>query len=166
MTDEARDRVSVLVPTVEWTPACDDLLEGLRDGEELLVICDSESDPVADRETPDGVEILVAGEPVGCSGKANAMAYGIERAGNDRFVWTDADFRRDDDWLDRLVAEGEKHGPATAIPYFYGAAGGSSSRRGRSSSRRFCSISTSGTGAETPGAAARRSPARIWTSTR
>ena len=120
MTGQDRDRVSVLVPTIEWTPACDDLIEGLRPGDELLMICDSASDPVAGRETPDGVEILVAGEPVGCSGKANAMAYGMERAENDRFVWTDADFRRDDEWLDRLVEAGGTHGPATAIPYFYG----------------------------------------------
>jgi hypothetical protein len=44
----------------------------------------------------------------------------MERATNDRFVWTDADFPRDDAWLDRLVAEGERHGPATAVPFFYG----------------------------------------------
>jgi hypothetical protein len=115
-----REPVSVLVPTTRWTPACEDLVEGLREGDELFVICDARSDPVADRETPAGVEVLVAGEPVGCSGKANAMAHGMERAENDRFVWTDADFRRDADWLDRLATAGETHGPATAIPYFYG----------------------------------------------
>lgn len=115
-----RDPVSVLVPTPEWTPACEDLAGQLRAGDELLVICDSASDPVAGRGTPAGVEVLVAGEPAGCSGKANAMAYGMERAENDRFVWTDADFRRDDDWLGELVAAGQAHGPATAIPYFYG----------------------------------------------
>ena len=69
---------------------------------------------------PEGVEVLVAGDPEGCSGKANAMARGMERAANDRFVWTDGDFERDDGWLDRLVREGDEHGPATAIPFFYG----------------------------------------------
>lgn len=120
MNTADREPVSVLLPTIEWTPACEDLVEQLRPNDELLVICDSDSDPVADREPPEGVEILVAGAPRGCSGKANAMAHGMERASNDRFVWTDADFRREDDWLDRLVAEGDEHGAATAIPFFYG----------------------------------------------
>jgi hypothetical protein len=75
---------------------------------------------VAGHDPPDGVEILVGGEPEGCSGKANAMACGMERATNDRFVWTDADFERDDDWLDRLVEAGEQRGPATAVPFWYG----------------------------------------------
>jgi hypothetical protein len=115
-----RDAASVLLPTVRWTAACDQMAEQLRDGDELFVICDSEDDPVADRDPPDGVDVLVAGEPNGCSGKANAIAYGLEHATNDRFVWTDADFERDDDWLDRLVAEGEEHGPTTAVPFWYG----------------------------------------------
>lgn len=119
-TTANREPTTVLLPTVEWTPACDDLAGQLRPGDELLVICDSESDPVAGTDPPERVDVLVAGEPEGCSGKANAMAHGMERAENDRFVWTDADFRREDDWLDRLVAEGETHGPATAIPFFYG----------------------------------------------
>jgi len=115
-----REPASVLLPTVEWTAACDQVAAQLRDGDELFVICDTEDDPVASRDPPDGVEILVAGEPEGCSGKANAMACGMERATNDRFVWTDADFERDDDWLDRLVDAGERRGPATAVPFWYG----------------------------------------------
>jgi len=115
-----RDAASVLLPTVEWTAACDQMAAQLRDGDELFVICDTEDDPVASRDPPDGVEILTAGEPEGCSGKANAMAHGMERATNDRIVWTDADFERDGDWLDRLVAAGEAHGPATAVPFWYG----------------------------------------------
>lgn len=120
MSGDQRQPVSVLLPTVEWTTACDDLVANLRDGDELLVICDSESDPVTNRDPPDQVEILVAGEPEGCSGKANAMAYGMERASNDRFVWTDDDYERSDDWLDRLVAHGEEHGPTSVLPYFVG----------------------------------------------
>ncbi|MFB6300223.1 MAG: glycosyltransferase family 2 protein [Halobacteriales archaeon] len=115
-----RDAVSILLPTVEWTDPCDQMAAQLRADDELFVICDATDDPVAGHDPPDGVEILVAGEPEGCSGKANAMAYGMERATNDRFVWTDADFERDKDWLDRLVAAGEKHGPATAVPFWYG----------------------------------------------
>lgn len=115
-----RSAVSVLLPTVEWTKACDQVAAQLEEGDELFVICDTETDPVASHEPPEGVEILVAGEPEGCSGKANAMAYGMERATNDRFVWTDADFERDEEWLDQLVTAGEKHGPATAVPFWYG----------------------------------------------
>lgn len=115
-----RDAASVLLPTVEWTTACDQMAAQLRDGDELFVICDTDADPVASHDPPDSVEILTAGDPEGCSGKANAMAYGMERATNDRIVWTDADFERDGDWLDRLVAAGEAHGPATAVPFWYG----------------------------------------------
>jgi len=96
--------------------ACDQL--GPED--ELLVICDSERDPVAGHDPPEGVEICIAGEPEGCSGKANALAHGMARARHNRFVWTDDDFERADDWLDRLIAAGEANGPATAIPFFTG----------------------------------------------
>jgi hypothetical protein len=115
-----RDAASVLLPTVRWTAACDQVAAQLRPDDELFVICDSETDPVADHDPPDGASVLVAGEPEGCSGKANAIAHGLERASNDRIVMTDADFERDDDWLDRLVAAGETHGPATAVPFWYG----------------------------------------------
>lgn len=115
-----RDPVSVLLPTTEWGTACDQLAADLDSGDELLVVCDSPADPVSGHDPPDGVEILVAGEPTGCSGKANALAHGMERATNDRLVWTDDDFERDPGWLDRLVAAGERHGPASAIPVFLG----------------------------------------------
>jgi hypothetical protein len=115
-----RDPVSVLLPTMEWNTACEQLAAQLKPNDELLVVCDSERDPVAGHDPPEGVRILVAGEPEGCSGKANALAHGMRRARHDRFVWTDDDFERDPDWLDRLVAAGERHGPATAIPFFGG----------------------------------------------
>lgn len=120
MTGGERDAVSVLLPTVEWRPACEQLASQLAENDELLLICDLESDPIAGRETPAGVTVLTAGEPEGCSGKANALAYGTEQAENDRFVWTDDDFDRSSDWLDRLVAAGERHGPATVVPDFVG----------------------------------------------
>jgi hypothetical protein len=115
-----REPASILLPTIEWTDACEQVAAQLRNDDELFVICDTDNDPVASHDPPDGVEILIAGEPEGCSGKANAVAFGMERASHDRFVWTDADFDRDEAWLDRLVAAGEAHGPATAVPFWYG----------------------------------------------
>lgn len=115
-----RDPVSVLLPTIQWNTACDQLAAQVAPDDELLIICDSEQDPIAGHETPKGVEILIAGEPEGCSGKANALAHGMTHARHDRFVWTDDDFERGPDWLDRLVAAGQTHGPSTAVPFFAG----------------------------------------------
>jgi hypothetical protein len=115
-----RDEVSVLLPTTEWTDACDQVAEQLYQKDELLIVCDAPEDPVTRQDPPDGVEILVAGEPTGCSGKANAVAYGMQQAANDRFVWTDADFSHNNNWLDKLVTAGQQHGPATAVPFWYG----------------------------------------------
>ena len=119
--------MSVVLPTVEWTGACDDVAEQLRPDDELFVVCDAPTDPVTehDAETaavdPEAaVRVVVAGEPEGCSGKANAVAHACSRARHDRLVWTDADFRHGPGWLDRLVAAGERHGPATAVPVFRG----------------------------------------------
>ena len=39
--------VSVLLPTVEWGPACEQVAAQLDSGDELLVVCDTDSDPVA-----------------------------------------------------------------------------------------------------------------------
>lgn len=115
-----REPVSILLPTTRWNTACDQLAAQLAPDDELLVICDTEQDPVARHDAPDGVRILVAGEPEDCSGKANALAHGMSQARHSRFVWTDDDFDRGPDWLDRLVVAGETHGPATAIPFFTG----------------------------------------------
>ncbi|EMA66559.1 hypothetical protein C461_10978 [Halorubrum aidingense JCM 13560] len=113
---------SVLLPTVRWTDACEEVAAQLGAGDELLVICDTADDPVADRrgETPDGARIVLAGEPEGCSGKANAIAAGMAAATNDRIVWTDDDFRHPDDWLATLAADYERQGPTTEIPVFVG----------------------------------------------
>jgi hypothetical protein len=80
--------VSVLLPTVEWGPACEQVAAQL------------ESD--------------------GCSGKANALAYGMERANCDRFLWTDDDFDHGDDWLGRVKALADEHGVVTGVPVFVG----------------------------------------------
>ncbi|QWC18745.1 glycosyltransferase [Halorubrum sp. 2020YC2] len=146
--------VSVLLPTVRWTDACDEVADQLRgpeafggadnagagegagddagsgdDGDgadpaadELLVICDSPDDPVAERrgDLPERVRLRVAGEPEGCSGKANAIAAGMEAAANDRVAWTDDDFHHPPDWLAALDADYEPRGPTTEVPVFVG----------------------------------------------
>ncbi|MDB2260395.1 glycosyltransferase [Halorubrum ezzemoulense] len=131
--------VSVLLPTVRWTDACDEVAAQLRgsealggeasgaadddaDADELLVICDSPDDPVADRQgdLPPRVRIVIAGEPEGCSGKANAIAAGMAAAANDRIAWTDDDFRHPPDWLATLDADYDRQGPTTEVPVFVG----------------------------------------------
>lgn len=112
--------VSVLLPTVEWGPACEQVAAQLESDDELLVVCDADSDPVASHDPPDGVRILVAGDPDGCSGKANALAYGMERANCDRFLWTDDDFDHGDDWLGRVKRLADEHGVVTGVPVFVG----------------------------------------------
>jgi len=147
--------VSVLLPTVRWTDACDEVADqlcgpeafGVGDGidgggdaadtgeedaatdagggnaaDELLVVCDSPDDPVADRrgDLPPRVRIVVAGEPEGCSGKANAIAAGMEAAASDRLLWTDDDFRHPPGWLATLDADYEHRGPTTEVPVFVG----------------------------------------------
>lgn len=109
---------SVVLPTFEWTRSCEQLARQIEDEDELLVVCDGEDDPVASTDLPDEAELIVAGEPEGCSGKANAVAAALERASQDRIVLTDDDVDRDDDWLATMKRLGEKHGAATAIPVF------------------------------------------------
>jgi hypothetical protein len=116
MGDRDRSSVSIILPTREWGVACEQLSAQLKPGDELLVVCDTDSDPVVDRDPPDGVRILTAGQPTGCAAKANAVAYGMEQATNDRFVWSDDDYERGSDWLDRLVRMGEAHGPTAFEP--------------------------------------------------
>ena len=117
-----RPPTSVLLPTVRWASACQEVAEQCGDEDELLVVCDAESDPVAtDREAlPDPVRVVVAGDPERCSGKANAVAAGMEAATHDRIVWTDDDFHHPPDWLDRLHADYERRGPVSELPYFVG----------------------------------------------
>jgi len=121
-TDQDRPPTSVLLPTVRWTDACDEVAGQLGERDELLVICDTGGDPVAERRgtTPDGVRIVLAGEPEGCSGKANAIAAGMGAADHDRIVWTDDDFAHPDGWLATLNADYERQGPTTEIPVFVG----------------------------------------------
>ncbi|GAB3665624.1 glycosyltransferase family 2 protein [Halopiger thermotolerans] len=119
---EATAPTSVLLPTTAWTDACGEVAEQLRPADELLVLCDRELESVAARidQYPDNVRLVVAGEPEGCSGKANAIAAGMEAAQHDRIVWTDDDFHHPSDWLERLQADYERQGPTTEVPVFVG----------------------------------------------
>jgi len=116
-----RTPLSVLLPTLSWTDACDEVASQLATADELFVICDHADDPVAERDgLADGVEVVVAGDPDGCSGKANAIDVGMERASHERIVWTDDDFHHPEDWLDTLAADYEEHGPVSEVPFFRG----------------------------------------------
>ena len=109
---------SVLLPTTRWTTACDEIAAQLRPADELLIVADDGADPIANRA--DGARVVFAGEPRGCSGKANAVATGMEAARHDRIVWTDDDFRHPPNWLDDLHAEYERRGPISELPFFVG----------------------------------------------
>ncbi|GAA5065257.1 glycosyltransferase [Haladaptatus pallidirubidus] len=116
-----RPPTSVLLPTTKWTDACAELAAQLEDSDELLIIHDSEDDPVTAQEDHlEGVRFIAAGEPEGCSGKANAIAAGMEAARHDRLVWTDDDFHHPPDWLTTLNIEYEDYGPVSEVPYFVG----------------------------------------------
>ncbi|WP_255169477.1 glycosyltransferase [Natrononativus amylolyticus] len=113
---------SVILPTVEPGGVCEEVAAQLGEDDELLVVCDAETDPVAERADtlPDGARVVVAGEPDGCSGKANAVAAGMEAAESERIVWTDDDFHHPPDWLEGLHADYAVHGPTTELPVFVG----------------------------------------------
>lgn len=108
---------SVILPTHSWTPAAETVVGALRDDDELLVVCDSPDDPVA-TDAPSRATVVTAGVPEGCSGKAHALATGMEHASDDVIVWTDDDVQREDGWLDRLVARAREHEAATEVPVF------------------------------------------------
>src|SRR6056297_2066142 len=131
-SERTRPPTSVLLPTVRWTDACSEVAAQLGGDDELLVICDTEDDPVAERRgsegggeadaegLPDGVRLVLAGEPEGCSGKANAVAAGMEAAANDRIVWTDDDFHHPPDWLAGLHEAYDRSGPVSELYFFVG----------------------------------------------
>ncbi|WP_313693628.1 glycosyltransferase [Halorarum halobium] len=112
---------SVVLPTTRWTDACAELAAQVDEGDELLVVHDTGDDPVAGRDdVPEGVRLVAAGEPERCSGKANAIAAGMETARHDRLVWTDDDFHHPPDWLATMNADYAEHGPTSEVPYFVG----------------------------------------------
>ncbi|MHB9288739.1 glycosyltransferase [Halobacteriales archaeon Cl-PHB] len=117
-----RPPTSVLLPTTRPVDAIDDLAAQLGPGDELLVVADHESDPVveAGRDMGSPVDVVLAGDPEGCSGKANAIAAGMAAASHDRIVWTDDDFDHPPHWLATLQADYERHGPVSEVPVFVG----------------------------------------------
>jgi hypothetical protein len=116
-----RPPLSVLLPTTKWTDTCAELAAQLGDRDELLIIHDGADDSVTESEDhPEGVRLVAAGKPKCCSGKANAIAAGMEAARYDRLVWTDDDFHHPPDWLATLSADYEDHGPVSEVPYFVG----------------------------------------------
>lgn len=112
---------SILLPTTTRSPVVEEIATQLTSSDELLVICDRESDPVVDYavECPN-TRVVVAGEPEGCSGKANAIATGMEAAVHDRLVWTDDDFHHPPDWLTKLHEEYSHNGPVSELYFLLG----------------------------------------------
>ncbi|MDG5820303.1 glycosyltransferase [Natronococcus sp. A-GB7] len=118
---EAATPTTVVLPTTGWNDACEQVAAQLRPGDELLVVCDDPCESVAERaEEYSGVRLIVAGEPKGCSGKANAIAAGMEAAETERIVWTDDDFYHPPDWLEGLRADYDRQGPTAEVPVFVG----------------------------------------------
>jgi glycosyltransferase involved in cell wall biosynthesis len=112
---------TVLLPTTRQSPVIEEITTQLSPGDELLVICDHETDPVADCDDEfENVKIVVAGEPTGCSGKANAIATGMEEATHDRVVWTDDDFHHPPDWLAAFHEAYDERGPVSELYFFIG----------------------------------------------
>lgn len=111
--------VSILLPTTAWTDGCEDVLAGASPDDELIVVADRGDDPVV-ADAPAAATVVVAGDPVACSGKANALAAGMERAEDRIVVWTDDDVSRDPGWRDRLVDHARSDGVATEVPVYVG----------------------------------------------
>ncbi len=113
---------TIILPTIRMTPVIGELADQLNPADELLVVCDTAADPIAAEaeSLPAAATLVFAGEPAGCSGKANAIAAGIEAATTDRLVWTDDDFHHPPDWLEQLHADYDRHGPVTELPVFVG----------------------------------------------
>lgn len=105
---------SILLPTFEWTDSCETLAQQVEAEDELLVIVDDETTPAAESvKGREDIELIVAGDPDGCSGKSNAIAAGLEAATQDRIILTDADVRRNDQWLNRVKQGVADHGAVT-----------------------------------------------------
>ena len=112
---------TILLPTTTRSPVIDEIANQLSPSDELLIICDQASDAVADYgEEFQNARVVVAGEPTGCSGKANALATGMDEATHDRIVWTDDDFHHSSDWLAAFHEAYDQHGPVSELYFFVG----------------------------------------------
>nr|WP_310908041.1 glycosyltransferase [Natrinema sp. 1APR25-10V2] len=111
---------SVLLPTTTRSPVIKEVATQLSSPDELLVICDDESDPIADADAEyRDTQVIMAGKPRGCSGKANAIAAGMEAAAHDRIVWTDDDFHHPSEWLSELHKAYDRSGPVSELPFLW-----------------------------------------------
>lgn len=110
--------VSVIIPTFSWNSACKEVYRQLENGDELILVCDAESDPLFDQQTPKDVNVLLAGEPESCSGKCNALAYGLESASKEHVVCTDADFSHPAGWLNDVKNSLEENIFVTTLNFF------------------------------------------------
>ena len=114
-------QTTVLLPTTTRSPVIEELATQLSPSDELLVICDHGTDPVADCvDEFQNMRVVVADEPTGCSGKAHALATGMEEATHDRVVWTDDDFHHPPDWLAAFHDAYDQHGPVSELYFFVG----------------------------------------------
>lgn len=91
--------VSFVLPTRDGAGVARTIARDADPTDELLVVADTAEDPITTAAESvraaagdTSVEFVTAGEPVGCSGKCNALAAGTERAGDRLIVWTDDDF--------------------------------------------------------------------------
>lgn len=95
--------VSVVLPTRDWTAACDELIDQIHPDDELIIACDRPSDPVVDAAAGTAADVVVAGEPKRCSAKCNALAAGLEEATTEIIVCTDGDFEHGIEWLSTVL---------------------------------------------------------------
>ena len=112
---------SIVLPTRTWGDCCDQLARQLTDDDELIVVCDDDEDPVrrsAAATAATNVSVVAAGDPSQCSGKANAVAAGIEHASSERIVCTDDDFERSAEWLRCVESHLEHDEAVTTYPKF------------------------------------------------
>lgn len=119
--DISKPATTIILPTQRKTPVVEEVISQLSEKDELLVACDSEQDAVADSDfDSEQVRIIVAGEPEGCSGKANAIYHGMKAAENNRIVWTDDDFNHPEDWLEQMHKDCNRYGAVSELPFFIG----------------------------------------------
>lgn len=121
MEDTERPETSIILPTRSSSEVIEELEEQLQRGDDLLLVCDTEEDPVAEKTfDSEQVKVVKAGEPEGCSGKANAVYKGMKEAENNRVLWTDDDFTHPENWLEQMNTDCEKYRAASELPFFTG----------------------------------------------
>lgn len=115
----------VVLPTRRRTPALGALADQLGPGDSLLVVADAPDDEAVRwaTEAGDDVDVLVAGDPEGCSGKANAVAAALEATDDDLLIFTDDDLDHGEGWLEAVRRGAEARGALTTMPVFRAADG-------------------------------------------